>query len=142
MASQCAGGNGVDWKPVTRGDGDTVSHLPLSALVSQAIVAFAMKYEEQSPVALSLSTGMISRIADEGQPLREIGRSAAVSALIRHGFMHVNCRDGIETKFLTPRGLKVKRIYWQRIHGVEARWREKLGDDLISTLRNAIVVRR
>ena len=39
-----------------REGGDTVSHLPLSALVSEALVAFAMDYEEESPVALSLST--------------------------------------------------------------------------------------
>jgi len=58
---------------VTRGDGDTVSDPPMSALVSQLLVAFAMEYEEQSPVALSLSTGVISQIADQGQPLREIG---------------------------------------------------------------------
>ena len=40
------GGNGVDWKPVRRTGGDPVANLPLSALVSQALVAFAMEYEE------------------------------------------------------------------------------------------------
>lgn len=35
--ARVTGGNGQDWKAVPRKPGDTVSHLPLSALLSQAI---------------------------------------------------------------------------------------------------------
>jgi len=96
------GGNGEDWKAVPRVDGDTVSDLPLSALISETLVAFAMQYEEQSPVALSLSTDVIRRIPAGGRPLRELGTSPGVSALIRHGFVRVSGASGREMHPLPP----------------------------------------
>ena len=75
------GGNGVDWKPVSRGSGDTASGLCLSALTSQALVAFAIAYEERSPVALSLSASVIRRIPHEAMPLQGLDHAVDVSAL-------------------------------------------------------------
>jgi hypothetical protein len=132
------GGNGVDWLAVPRGDGDTVSDLPLSALVSEALVAFAMQYEEESPVALSLSTDVIRRIPAGGRPLREVDSSPGVSALIRHGFVRVCGTKGREIACLTPRGLDVHRAYEQRIQAVETSWREKFGSDPVTALRCAL----
>jgi len=128
------GGNGEDWKGVPRKDGDSVTDLPLSALVSEALVAFAMQYEEKSPVALSLSTEVVCNIPVEGRPLREIGRSSGLSALIRHGFVRVISSGGTETAFLTPRGLEIQLAYEQRINGIETGWREKFSQDLITSL--------
>jgi len=67
------GSNGKDWKAVPRRQRDIVSDLPLSALVSQTLVAFAIEYEELAPVALFLSTSVINRIPLEGRPLRGLG---------------------------------------------------------------------
>jgi hypothetical protein len=100
------GGNGEDWKAVPRVDGDTVSDLPLSALISESLVAFAMQYEEQSPVALSLSTDVIRRIPVGGRPRRELATSPGVSALIRHGFVRVSGASGKEIASLTPAASK------------------------------------
>ncbi|MGH9617062.1 MAG: hypothetical protein ACRD28_10005 [Acidobacteriaceae bacterium] len=132
------GGHGKDWKAVPRAGGDTTSDLPISALVSQALVAFAMEYEEQSPVALSLSTQVIRRIPAEGQPLHVIGQSPGVAALIRHGFMRVSNRGGSKVAFLTLRGLDVQRAYEPRIYGIETAWRQKFGDSLITELRRSL----
>jgi hypothetical protein len=133
------GGNGADWKPVHRGGGDTVSHLPLPALVSQALVAFAMQYEELSPVAFSLSTSVIRRIPAEGRPLRELGRSPGVSALIRHGFVRAIGSGGSEIAYLTPRGLEVQCAYEERIHAVETAWRRQFGEDRVTALVCALL---
>lgn len=128
------GGNGVDWKPVHRTGADTVSHLPLSALVSQALVAFAMQYEELSPVALSLSASVIHQIPAEGRPLPELGRSPGVSALIRHGFVRASGSSGREIACLTTRGLEVHRAYEERIYTVEASWRRQFGEERVAAL--------
>ena len=42
-------GHGNDWKPVERAEGDTVSTLPLTALLSQALMAFTIDYEDRFP---------------------------------------------------------------------------------------------
>jgi hypothetical protein len=128
------GGNGVDWKPVHRTGANTVSDLPLSALVSQALVAFAMEYEELSPVALSLSATVIRQIPAEGRPLQELGRSPGVSALIRHGFVRTSGPRRGEIAHLTTRGLEVHCAYEKRIHTVETGWRRQFGKDRVTAL--------
>lgn len=132
------GGNGADWKPVHRAGNETVSCLPLSALVSQAWVAFAMQYEDLSPVALSLSTSVIRQIPLEGRPLREIGKSPGVSALIRHGFVCASGPSDSEILWLTERGLEVYRKYEERIHIVETAWRQEFGRDRLAGLIAAL----
>jgi len=132
------GGNGQDWQPVLRGNGDTVSDLPLSALVSQALVAFAMNYEEASPVALSLSATVIRLIPPEGRPLQGLGHAAGISALVRHGFLGVNGNAGSEIVHMTPKGLAVGRAYDGRIRAVETEWRNAFGDVSITLLRRAL----
>jgi hypothetical protein len=132
------GGNGQDWKAVPRGQQDTVSDLPLSALVSQAIVAFAMDYEELSPVAHSLSTSVIKRIPPEGRPLRGLGDPIGVSALVRHGFVYATGKRGHETVQLTQKGAVVGEAFDQNIQAVEIRWRNRFGDKPVAALRRAL----
>jgi hypothetical protein len=132
------GGPGVDWKPVYRTGADPVSNLPLSALVSQTLVAYAMQYEEVSPVALSLSTSVIRRIPPEGLPLQELGRSPDLSALLRHGFVRTVGPSGKEIACLTAHGLEVKREHETRIHAVEAEWRQRFGEHRVVALATAL----
>lgn len=128
------GGGGQDWNGVPRCPGHTVSSLPFTALLSQALSAFAMRYEEKSPVALSLSTSVIERIPPEGWPVREVGQSIGLSALNRHGFLRIN-----DAKvYLTPKGLAVKREYDGWIREVEVEWRQHFGDETVSELRRAL----
>ena len=121
-----------------RGNGDTVSGLSLSALVSQALVAFAMNYEEKSPVALSLSGTVIRLIPPDGRTLQGLGDSAGISALVRHDFLRVSGNAGTEIVHLTPKGLAVSRAYSGRIQAVETEWRNVFGDVPITLLRRAL----
>ena len=93
------GGNGKDWEGVLRKIGDSVSYLPLSALLSQTVVAFAMNYEERSPVPLSLATAGIKRIPPDGRPVHGLGHSVGISALRRHGFVRVTGVAGGEVNY-------------------------------------------
>jgi hypothetical protein len=132
------GGKGQDWQPVLRGNGDTVSDLPLSALVSQALVAFAISYEEKSPVALSLSGTVIRLIPPAGRPLLGLGDSAGISALVRHGFLRLSGNAGGDIVHLTPKGLAVSGAYDGRIQAVETEWRHEFGDVSVTLLRRAL----
>jgi hypothetical protein len=132
------GGNGQDWRAIPREGGRTVSLLPLSALVSEALVAFAMNYEEKSPVALSLSTTIIKRIPSQGRLLRELGNSVVASALERHGFIRVDGASGGEIVTLTRKGHAVSEAYAQRVQAVEAVWRDRFGNETVTCLRRAL----
>src|SRR5205823_2236705 len=50
--------HGQDWRPVLRADGDTVSGVPVTGLLSQALLAFAIHYEARPAWALA-STALI-----------------------------------------------------------------------------------
>jgi hypothetical protein len=128
------GGNGVDWKPVPRTDASSFAGLPLSALVSQVMVAFAMQYEELSPVAFSLSTTLIRQISAEGRLSEGLGRSLGLSALMRHDFVRITGSGSRQMVFLSPSGLKVYRAYETCIHMVEDGWRQQFGDHTVSSL--------
>ncbi len=132
------GGNGQDWRAVPRSGGDSVSGLATSALLSQAIVAFAIDYEGKSPVALSLSADVINRVPADGLAMREIGHTVGVSALIRHGLLRVTDSQGAETIHLTPKGQSVKAAFRERIRGVEEDWRNTLGHGSVASLRCAL----
>lgn len=136
--ARITGGNGQDWKAVPRQRGDTVSYLPLSALLSQALVAFAMKYEEKSPVALSLSTAVIRRVPPEGRPVYGIGYSVGISALDRHGFVQVSTVNGKEMVYLTSKGFAVSEAYEGWICEVETEWCKEFGTQVVTPLRRAL----
>lgn len=81
---------------------------------------------------------MIRLIPPEGRPLRGLGNSAGISALVRHGFLRVSGNSGREIAHLTPKGLAVSRAYDERIQAVETEWRNAFGDVSITLLRRAL----
>ncbi len=133
-----AGGPGQDWKPVRRQGGDTVAGLSMCALLSQALVAFALQYEELSPVALSVSTSILRRIPPEGRPLHDVGMSPHLSAMNRHGFVRIVDEGDNPAVFLTTKGRAVNDAYAHRIEAVEHAWRERSGDETVSNLRRVL----
>jgi hypothetical protein len=67
------GGPGVDWKPVARDRAaDTVTSLSLLALLSQALVGFAVEYESRVPFALLVGVHFDARFTDGPVPLAEM----------------------------------------------------------------------
>jgi hypothetical protein len=132
------GGNGTDWKEVRRTDRGAVGVLPLSALLSQAIVAFAMAYEKQSPVALSLSASIIRRIPLEGQNIRELANRAGLSALARHGFLSFHGTGRNRHVLLTAKGIAVKNAFEERVRSIEMAWSDSFGSNSVPALCRAL----
>jgi hypothetical protein len=55
-----------DWKPVLRDEGDTVTALPLSALLSEALMAFTIDYEGSGGLSLAATANVVRHMDDEG----------------------------------------------------------------------------
>ncbi len=122
-----------------RAEGDTVSMLPISALISQALVAFGFAYEEMSGVALSWSATVINRLTAEARMAKELCASpVALSGLERHGYLRSENGTSGPTLRLTAKGRAIKDAFNGRVFAVEHVWRTMFGDDDVTALRSAL----
>jgi hypothetical protein len=128
-------GGGADWRFVPREPGDDLGSLPLSALLSQALVAFSVDFERIAGWSLAATTSVINVLDEAGSPVRDV---PPVGALRWHGLVQ-EFKDG-RTKMvrLTERGLWNKGTYMQNTRSVEADWRARYGASLVDGLRASL----
>ncbi|MEA3078043.1 MAG: hypothetical protein QOF60_2951 [Actinomycetota bacterium] len=140
------GKHGVDWKPVPRREGDTVSSLPLTALLSQALVAFTMDYERAFPWPLASTANVLVHLASEPRPLADVPGDHGIagngkSLLERHLIATVTADPANPKRklvALTDRGAAVVHHHPARLEAVEAEWRNRYRDALVAGLRQAL----
>ena len=130
--------HGKDWIPVIRPGGDTVSGLPLPALLSQALVEFAMEIELRGAVSLP-EAWVLRCLPGEGAPAGEVAATwgddfKLKAAIERHGLLQE--QGGVVT--LTPRGRARLGQYEQATAQVEMKWRDAFGDHVVSALRESL----
>lgn len=117
------GGPGIDWKPVNRDLGmDTVTSLPLLALLSQALVAFTTEYESRVPFAMLVGLYFDAAFADSSVPLADAPPVLTIagngrSSLERHGAVKV---DKSKQVVLTPLGRKLRDAYRPTVQAIES----------------------
>ena len=140
--------HGVDWAPVTRHDvaGSSVADLPLSALLSQAFVAFAADFEELGIGGLHLGASVLRLLPDRGVPVSDIPmlrglKGDGKSVLERHRFIEIT-RNVNEPKVPlavpTARGRNTRDLYEPTARRIEARWEQEYGADVVGRLRAAL----
>ena len=140
--------HGADWAPVPRHDveGSSVADLALSALLSQAFVAFAADFEELGIGGLHLAASVLRVLPDGGVPVSDIPvlrrlKGDGKSVLERHRFIEI-VRDADKPKVLlavpTPRGRNTRDEYELSVRRVEDRWGHKYGADVVARLRAAL----
>jgi hypothetical protein len=138
----------ADWAPVIRHDveGSSVEGLPLSALLSQAFVAFAADFEELWIGGLHLAATVLRLLPDEGVPVSDIPllsrlKGDGKSVLERHGYIEIR-RDADNPKVRlavpTARGRNTRDEYGPTVGRVEDRWGPKYGADVVAALRSAL----
>jgi hypothetical protein len=138
----------VDWSPVVRHDldGSSVADLPLSALLSQAFVAFAADFEECWIGGLHLAASVLRLLPDEGMATTDIPmlnglKGDGKSLLERHGYVEI-LRDEDNPKIRravpTTRGRATRDEYEPVLTRVESRWVSKYGAGVVSRLRAAL----
>lgn len=136
--------HGTDWRPVHRGEGDTVSALPVTALLSQALMAFTIDYENGFPWPLHSTLTRLVHIDVEPKPLADLPEGHGIagngkSLLERHLIVEVST-DAAKRKLvaLTDRGKQVKQHHPGRLEAVETEWRDRYGDELVTALRDVL----
>ena len=136
--------HGTNWKPVPRAEGDTVSSLPTTALLSQALMAFTIDYENKFPWPLNSTLTRLPHIDEKPKPLADLPEGHGVSGegkslLERHLIVEVTT-DSKNKKMvaLTDRGKQVKHHHPLRLETVQSEWQERYGGDLITALRDPL----
>jgi hypothetical protein len=121
--------------------------LPLSALLSRVLVAFAVEFEREAAVSLAISANLLRVLGDSWTPVRELPAPAGVSkeaVSMATGFLARNGRAEIgpvpapgrgQQIRLTASGRRARDRYGPLTTTIEERWRARWGDALIGDLR-------
>jgi hypothetical protein len=134
--------HGKDWKPVMRSDEDSVSSVPITALLSQALVEFTIDYEDRFPWPLANTTTVLCHIDKEPSPLSDLPSGHGIvgkgkSLLERHLIVNVTQDPDNRRKklvSLSDRGELVLAHHPKRLDAVEKEWSERYGE-LVAELR-------
>ena len=133
--------HGDDWKPVLR-EGSDVGGLPITALLSQALMAFTVDYEDHFPWPLASTLNVLIHVGD-GALLSELPEGHGITAtgkslLERHLIVDVEKRKGGDHRItLTARGKQVIEHHPKRLAAVEQEWDERYGE-LTDDLREGL----
>jgi hypothetical protein len=138
--------HGQDWRPVLRSDGDTVSMVPLTGLLSQALVAFSIDYEARPMWPLASTTLVVRHLRGEPMPLADVPGEHDIagngkSLLERHGVALVTTDPANPKRKvvqLTARGENIRRAHDGALSECETAWRLRFGHDVVTGLRRAL----
>jgi len=132
------------------GDGAAVDDLPLSALLSRVLVAFAVEFERETATSLAISANVLRVLGDDWAPVRDLPVLAGVSkeaVSMATGFLAKRGRaetgpvpaPGRGQRIrLTSSGRRARDQYGPLTAAIENRWRARWGDTLISDLRTRL----
>ena len=110
------------------------SSLPLSALLSRVLLAFAIEFERESNLSLALSANAVRVLDETGVAMRDLPRLSGVSKeliKVSLGFLQKRgciaivsdpAAKGKKSVRLTPKGLCAQRSYHQLAGVIEERW--------------------
>jgi methyltransferase (TIGR00027 family) len=127
-----------------------VATLPLSALLSRVLLAFALEYEAESATSLAVGANLLRVLGTEGTRLRDLplltgiskeAVSWALGVLVR-AHLAVEEPDPAASRGkvarLTPAGRHAQRLYLEHLTTVEDRWPQRFGSDTIGALRRSL----
>jgi DNA-binding MarR family transcriptional regulator len=124
--------------------------LPLSALLSRALLAFAIEFERESDLSLAISANVLRVLNENGAPVRDLPILTGVSkqaismalSFLRKKRLSVVEPDpaGSRAKIvrLTPKGRAAQDAHLQLIEIIEARWKTRCGGATIRVLGSVL----
>ncbi len=127
-----------------------VAGLPLPALLSRALLSFALEYERESELSLAVSANLLRVLDAEGTRLRDLPARTGISkeavswalGILTRARLAVETPDPAASRGkvarLTPRGLDAQRVYQEFVSTVEERWQDRFGAIAIAALRQAL----
>jgi DNA-binding MarR family transcriptional regulator len=126
------------------------SDLPLSALLSRVLLAFALVYERESELSLAISANVVRVLDEKGVRVRDLplltgvskeAISMALGVLQKRGVAVVEpdpTASRTKSVRLTPKGREAQGAYLQRIGLIEERWQARFGERKIRRLRESL----
>lgn len=124
--------------------------LALPALLSRALLTFAVDFEGRSNVSLAICADLLRVLDAQAVPVRDLPRRSGVSkeaiamamgVLEKGGIAMVEPKPGGgagKVVRLTPKGVTSRNAHQQLMHGVEDVWASRYGADGIATLRDVL----
>ena len=137
--------HGQDWPVVIRKPSSTSTDLPLPALLSQALAAFAIDYERERLGHLSVVSNFLRFVGDEGVTLKRAESLGGVSGngkTLHERHLDVvvepgRVRDKARRVYLTPKGRRMRDAFPHLVREIEQRWREEY-DDAVARMRSCL----
>lgn len=123
--------------------------LPLAALLSRVLLAFALEYEAEAAVALATAASLLRVLRADGTRPRDLAALTGISTEAVSWAMGVLRRARLAAEEpgpaasrgkvvrLTPAGLREQRLHHELLAVVEDRWVQRYGRDTIGALRQA-----
>lgn len=134
-----------------------MNQLPLSALLSQALIAYTLEFDrllaakckvfewKQSPPSLAMWSNILRFVGERGVEERELPELSGISkpavhisvaCLERHGWVKVDA--GTKVVRLTPRGRKIAKLWRSTLQEMEDQWSEQYGRSGVASLRASL----
>jgi hypothetical protein len=133
-----------------RPDPIDVAGLPLAALLSRALLSFALEYERESELSLAVGANLLRVLDGEGTRLRDLPPLAGISKEAASWAMGVLVRSRLAVEApdqaasrgkivrLTSAGIAAQGVYRELVGTVEQRWQERGTGGAVSALRQAL----
>ena len=124
--------------------------LSLVALLSKALLAFALEFESESDLSLAISANILRVLGEKSQRLRDIPSIAGLSkesvnvglGILRkkHFIEEVPAEKGGRGKLirLTSSGVAAQRAALDLIASLEQKWRTRYGANIFNSLRDSL----
>jgi DNA-binding MarR family transcriptional regulator len=126
------------------------SQLPLPALLSKVLLAFAIEFELESKLSLAICANVMRVLDEKGVRLRALpslsgvskeGINMAMTFLKNSGYIAIE-RDPRESRTrlvrLTSNGREAQKAYGERLGAIEKLWQERFGKDTVRNLRDSL----
>jgi DNA-binding MarR family transcriptional regulator len=129
---------------------DGASRLPLPALLSRVLLAFAIEFERESDVSLAISANVLRVLDEQGVRVRDLPLLSGVSKeamttalrfLQKYSCVIIEPNPASsrgKVVRLTPQGREAQDAYYYLVWAIEERWQTRFGRDTISGLRRVL----
>ena len=141
---------GPDPRLPPRPDGTAPEALPLSALLSRVLLAFALEYEREARLSLAVAANVLRVLGSEGTRLREFPALTGTSTesvrwalgILTRGDLAAEEPDPAASRGkvarLAPRGLDAQHLYHELTGTIERRWDDRFTPGVTGALRASL----
>jgi DNA-binding MarR family transcriptional regulator len=141
---------GPDSRLPPRPDGTAPEALPLSALLSRVLLAFALEYEREAGLSLAVAANVLRVLRAEGTRLRDLPALTGTSTESVRWALGILTRRDLAAEEpdpaasrgkvarLTPRGVDAQHLYHELTGTIERHWHDRFTPGVTGALRASL----